>query len=146
MSVTHVTPALRRLVRERAGKCCEYCLIPEAVTWAAHTLDHIIAEKHGGTTTAENLALACTLCNSRKGSDLVSIDEQTGAIEPLFHPRQNHWTAHFQLVGGRIEPRTARGRATSRLLRFNDPNRVQERELLVASGSIREPTAYPERG
>jgi len=61
MSVTHVSPALRRLVRKRAGECCEYCLIPETVTWAAHTLDHIIAEKHGGTTTAENLALACTL-------------------------------------------------------------------------------------
>ena len=140
MSVTHVSPGLRQLVRERAG---EYCLIPEGVTWAAHTVDHIIAEKHGGTTTAENLALACTLCNSRKGSDLVSIDEQTGAIEPLFHPRQNHWTAHFQLVGGRIEPRTAKGRATSRLLRFNDPDRVQERELLVASGSIR---ALPGKG
>jgi 5-methylcytosine-specific restriction endonuclease McrA len=67
MSATHVSASLRRLVRERAGECCEYCLIPEAMTWALHTIDHIIAEKHGGTTAAENLALACTLCNSRKG-------------------------------------------------------------------------------
>ena len=65
MSVTHVSPGLRQLVRERAGECCEYCLIPEGVTWAAHTVDHIIAEKHGGTTTAENLALACTLWNEQ---------------------------------------------------------------------------------
>jgi hypothetical protein len=66
MSATHITVALRRHVRERAGECCEYCLIPEAMTWAAHTIDHIIAEKHGGDSTAENLALACTLCNSRR--------------------------------------------------------------------------------
>jgi len=143
MSATHVSFTLRQLVRERADECCEYCLIPEAMAWAVHTLDHIIAEKHGGNTTAENLALACTLCNSRKGSDLASIDEQTGAIEPLLHPRQNRWTDHFSLVGGRIEPRTAKGRATSRLLRFNDPNCVQERELLVASGSIGEPKSGP---
>ncbi len=109
------------------------------MTWALHTIDHITAEKHGGTTTPENLALACTLCNARKGSDLASIDEQTGAIEPLFHPRRDRWIDHFQLVGGRIEPRTAKGRCTVRLLRFNDPERVTERELLIASGLIREP-------
>ena len=140
MSASHVSAALRRLVRDRAGERCEYCLIPEAMTWALHTIDHIIAEKHGGTTTADNLALACTVCNSRKGSDLASIDEQTGAIEPLFHPRRDRWIDHFQLIGGRIEPRTAKGRTTTRLLRLNDPDRVEERELLVATGSIREPT------
>ena len=85
MSATYIPIALRRQVRERAGERCEYCLIPESMTWAAHTIDHIIAEKHGGSTTVDNLALACTLCNSRKGSDLASIDERTGSIEPLFH-------------------------------------------------------------
>jgi HNH endonuclease len=141
MSTSHVSAFLRRLVRERAGDCCEYCLVPEAITWAPHTIDHIIAEKHGGTTTPENLALACTLCNSRKGTDLASIDEQTGAIEPLFHPRRDRWIDHFQLVGGRIEPRTARGRATTRLLRLNDRDRVEEREILVAAGLIALPPA-----
>ena len=141
MSVTHIPGPLRREVRERAGECCEYCRIPESMTWAVHTIDHIIAEKHGGPTAADNLALACMICNSWKGSDLASIDEQTGSIEPLFHPRRDRWTDHFQLVGGRIEPRTPKGRATARLLRFNDPDRVQERELLVAAGSIRAPDA-----
>jgi hypothetical protein len=141
MSTTHIPIALRRQVRERAGECCEYCLIPESMSWALHTVDHIIAEKHGGATTADNLALACTLCNSRTGSDLASIDEQTGFIEPLFHPRRDRWSDHFQLAGGRIKPRTAAGRVTTQLLHFNDTDRVQERELLVATGSIREPTA-----
>ena len=75
-----------------------------------HTIDHVIAEKHGVATTEDNLALACVLCNSRKGSDLASIDEQTGAVEPLFHPRQDRWTDHVPLVAARIEPLTAKGR------------------------------------
>ena len=140
MSATHIPVALRRKVRERAGEVCEYCLIPETMTWSSHTIDHIVAEKHGGATVADNLALACTLCNSRKGSDLASIDEQTGLIERLFHPRRDRWSDNFRLVGGRIEPRTATGRATARLLHFNDTDLVLERELLVAAGAIREPT------
>jgi hypothetical protein len=139
MSETHVPVALRRLVRERADECCEYCRVPESATWSVHTLDHIIAEKHGGQTGAENLALACTFCNMRKGSDLASIDDQTGLVQPLFHPRRDRWSDHFSLVGGRIDPLTPSGRATARLLRFNDPDRVEERQLLVAAGLIREP-------
>ena len=140
MSATHIPIALRREVHERASECCEYCLIPESMTWALHTIDHIIAEKHGGATSLENLALACTICNSRKGSDLASIDEQTGAIAPLFHPRRDRWRDHFRLAGARIEPLTATGRATVRLLRLNEHPRVEERELLVRIRSVREPT------
>jgi hypothetical protein len=83
MSATHIPSALRRQVRQRARECCEYCLIPESMAWAFHAIDHIVAEKHGGTTAADNLALACTVCNARKGTDLASIDEETGSIEPL---------------------------------------------------------------
>jgi hypothetical protein len=50
MSQTYVPAALRHLARERAQDRCEYCLIPEAVTFAAHWIDHIVAEKHGGKT------------------------------------------------------------------------------------------------
>jgi hypothetical protein len=141
MSVTYIPVPLRRQVRERANECCEYCLIPESLTWASHTIDHIIAEKHGGSTTADNLGLACTLCNIRKGSDLASIDKQAGFVEPLFHPRSDRWRDHFQLIGGQIEPLTPSGRATARLLQFNAPARVQEREVLFAAGAIREPMA-----
>jgi hypothetical protein len=110
------------------------------MTWAVHTIDHIIAEKHGGSTSADNLALACTVCYARKGSDLASIDERTGANEPLFNPRRDRWTDHFRL-GGRIEPLSAIARVTARLLGFNHPNRVKERELLVTAGAIGEPPA-----
>jgi len=70
MSQTHIPAALRRLVRERAGERCEYCLIPESVTFSPHWIDHVVAEKHGGKTEAENLANSCVLCNQRKGSEL----------------------------------------------------------------------------
>ena len=66
MSTTYIPIALRRQVYERAKGYCEYCLIPDIAAFAPHEIDHIIAEKHGGLTEAENLALSCTLCNKHK--------------------------------------------------------------------------------
>lgn len=115
MSQTYVSAALRRMVRERAGDRCEYCLMPERFTFATHWIDHIVAEKHGGKTEAENLANSCILCNQRKGSDLSSIDFESGRIVLLFHPRRDRWIDHFRLLGSRIEPITPTGRATEKL-------------------------------
>ena len=136
MSQTYIPAALRRSVRERAGDRCEYCLIPESMTFAPHWIDHIVAEKHGGKTEADNLANSCMLCNQFKGSDLTSIDPQSDEIVALFHPRQDRWTEHFRLVGGRIEGITATGRVTERLLQFNHPDRVEERAHLFELGLL----------
>lgn len=68
MSLTYVSAALRKLVYDRAKGACEYCLIDEENSFARHQIDHVIAEKHGGLTVKENLALSCTLCNKYKGS------------------------------------------------------------------------------
>ena len=137
MSLTHIPVALRRLVRERSGEWCEYCLIPEAVAFAAHWIDHIIAKQHDGPTIANNLALSCLHCNQHKGSDLSSIDPETGLLVALFHPRRDRWGDHYQLAGGRIEALTDFGRVTVRLLQLNRADRVQERELLGAAGLLR---------
>lgn len=64
MSKTYISVALRQLVRDLAQNTCEYCLIPEMAVLVPHEVDHVIAEKHGGQTTEDNLALACTLCNN----------------------------------------------------------------------------------
>jgi hypothetical protein len=85
------------------------------MTLAAHEIDRVIAEKHGGPTEADNLALACALCNGFKGSDPASIDAESGAIVPLFNPRRDHWRENFRLENGHIEPLTACARATVRL-------------------------------
>jgi hypothetical protein len=115
--MTHVPSALRRLTRERAGGACEYCLLPEAMALAPHEPDHVVAQKHGGTTDAANLALSCALCNKHKGSDIASIDPETGEMVPLFNPRIQCWREHFQLVAAQILPVTPIGRATVRLLK-----------------------------
>ena len=141
MSLTYIPAELRRLVRERARERCEYCLIPESAVFAPHEIDHVVAEKHGGATEASNLAFSCVLCNKRKGSDLTSIDPTTGDIVPLFHPRQNRWAEHFQIVEGRVEPLTSTGRVTVRLLQLNYPDRIEERELLLTAGLIELPEA-----
>jgi 5-methylcytosine-specific restriction endonuclease McrA len=66
--MSYVPVALRSTVIERAGGRCEYCLYPQAASFLAFEIEHIISEKHGGKTVAENLALACPYCNRFKGS------------------------------------------------------------------------------
>lgn len=50
---------------------------------------------------------------------------------PLFNPRRQRWSEHFQLNRAHIEPLTAEGRVTVFLLRLNDSERIVERELLI---------------
>ena len=90
----------------------------------------VIAVKHGGHRVAENLALCCSLCNRYKGSDIASIDPETGELTPLFHPRVDRWEEHFQVCDGVIVGLTLKGRATARLLRMNRSTRIKERQLL----------------
>lgn len=125
---------LRRLVIRRANERCEYCLIPQMFTASAHQIDHIIAEKHNGSTTAYNLALSCMICNLRKGSDISSVDPETKDIVPLFHPRRMIWSEHFALTGSTIEGKTACGRTTAWFLRLNEAMRITERAALLAAG------------
>ena len=98
--MAEIATALRWAVRERASGRCEYCGVHEGFTLVSHEIDHVIAVKHGGTTESENLALSCTLCNKHKGSDVASLDPQTGRLEPLFHPRRDLWGDHFEVRAG----------------------------------------------
>jgi hypothetical protein len=71
-------------------------------------MEHIIAEKHGGATEAQNLALACPYCNRAKGTDLGSLDPQTSVLTPFYNPRTQDWqVTHFRLEGASIVPLTA---------------------------------------
>ena len=132
--MTYIPEGLRRLVVERAGGRCEYCLLGRDDSFMPHEVDHIIADKHGGETSEENLCLSCHLCNRHKGTDLASLDPQTRQRVFLFHPRQDNWADHFQLDGARIEPLTPEGRVTARILQFNTLKRVEERLALIAAG------------
>ena len=80
-----VPTALRTLVQARACCRCEYCLIHEGDAHFPHQPDHVIAQKHRGPTHDNNLAWACYLCNLLKGSDIASVDIESGQIVRLFN-------------------------------------------------------------
>ncbi|NJN86806.1 MAG: HNH endonuclease [Leptolyngbyaceae cyanobacterium SL_7_1] len=119
---------------ERAGRRCEYCRFPQSATLFAFEMEHIIAEKHGGATIAENLALACPYCNRAKGTDLGSLDPETGQLTSFFNPRTQLWMEHFRLDKALIVPLTAHGRVTVAILQFNQPERLNERDGLIRLG------------
>jgi hypothetical protein len=130
---SYVSVDLRRLVAQRAGWMCEYCLIAEEDTYLGCQVDHIISEKHGGPTLAENLAWACVFCNRGKGADLASLTA-SGRLERFFNPRQDRWAEHFHLQDARIEAASPIGEVTIKVLQFNSPERILERAVLMDLG------------
>lgn len=143
MSRSYIPAQLRRTVRDHAGARCEYCLIDEDDTYFGCEVDHIISEKHGGETDAANLAYACALCNRAKGSDIGSVDVVTGTFTRFYHPRNDRWSVHFRAAGSEILGRTAIGRVTSEILRFNELGRRLERLELIERGRYPPPGAHP---
>jgi hypothetical protein len=129
---SYISAELRRLVVDRAEQLCEYCLIHEDDTFFGCQVDHIISEKHGGPTEAQNLALACTFCNRYKGSDIGSIVWSTNTFVRFFNPRTDHWADHFVLNGITITALTDIGEVTARILEFNNNDRLLERQNLQA--------------
>jgi hypothetical protein len=132
--MSYISAALRQLVIERAGERCEYCLYPQHASLLAFEMEHIVSEKHGGVTEADNLALACPFCNRAKGADLGSLDPESGELVAFYNPRTQSWRDHFELHGPEIRPLTAHGRVTVLIFQFNHPDRVQERDLLIQGG------------
>ena len=123
--------ALRQLVRQRAADRCEYCRLPQSAVDATFHVEHIIARQHGGDDDLSNLAWSCDRCNLFKGPNLSCIDDETGQIVLLFHPRRDVWSDHFAWHGAWIVGQTATGRATAVLLQMNAPRRRDLRALLL---------------
>jgi hypothetical protein len=133
MSTTYISAELRRSVVDRADRICEYCRIHEDDTFFGCHIDHVISEKHGGATEADNLALACTFCNLHKGSDIGSLTADQ-VLTRFFNPRTDRWSEHFALVSTIIEPLTPIGEVTARIFEFNSSERLLERQALIAVG------------
>lgn len=126
--------ALEAEVIRRARGQCEYCHFPESATELPFHLDHIIAEKHRGPTTAANLAWACFSCNLYKGPNIAGLDPVTGKLTRLFHPRRDVWTGHFHWDGIRLRGMTAVGRTTIAVLAINAADSIAVREALRDEG------------
>ena len=130
-----MSPRIRRLVRDRAGRRCEYCCLHEVdlPLWPFH-LDHIIAEQHARLDDLANLAWACQRCNLFKGTNLSAIDPDSAQVVRLFHPRSDRWEEHFTVQNDRIVGLTPSGRATVWLLQMNTAERMELRAELLALG------------
>lgn len=128
--------ALRHLVRERAGNRCEYCRLPQESYDLTFHVEHIVANQHQQDDGPSNLALACDRCNLHKGTNLVTIDRETGGQVALFNPRTDPWNEHFRFDGAKIVGLTPIGRATVRLLHMNSERRLLLRKRLCAAGEM----------
>jgi 5-methylcytosine-specific restriction endonuclease McrA len=121
----------RNLVRDRAGNRCEYCGLPQsAVSLATFHVEHIRARQHGGSDDPSNLALACQHCNRHKGPNLTGIDPETNQIVPLFNPRRDTHSDHFEARGIFIAGLTPMGRATVNVLAMNSDDQLAIRAAM----------------
>ena len=130
----YVSVELLREVAERAGYRYEYCRLPEAIAMVKFQIEHIIAIKHHGLTISENLAYACPICNSNKGTDIGTLLEGSEFIIPFFNPRKQDWFEHFEVHNGEISSKTQWGEATIKILEFNSIERILERLELSGTG------------
>ncbi len=126
---------LEQLVWQRAEGRCEYCQFPADITLLPMQIDHIIAEKHGGATAADNLALSCERCNSHKGPNIAGYLQ--GRHVPLFNPRKDRWSDHFEWDGPSLVGKTDIGKATIDVLAINLAYRVTLRAALMDEGILR---------
>jgi hypothetical protein len=103
-----------------------------------HQVDHIVAQQHSGSDRESNLCLCCLRCNLKKGPNIASRDPEAANennLVALFHPRQQPWHDNFQLHDdGYIFGTSPAGRATARLLDFNEEDRVVLMRVLMRQG------------
>ena len=133
----YVSAELRRKVAQRANFRCEYCRLPEIAAMVKFQVEHIISLKHSGKTNFENLAYACPICNSEKGTDLGTVLEDDETLVRFFNPRKHNWHDHFEVKEGLISPKTSIGASTVKIFDFNRLERILERLELMDVG------AYP---
>ena len=128
--------ATKHFTRQRAHNRCEYCGVHQQYyPDSTFHIEHIVARQHGGSEDAANLALACHLCNNKKGPNLSGIDSDTSELIRLFNPRTDVWNEHFRLEdSGFIVGLTPIGRTTAYVLGMNSGIRVQIRLRIAQLG------------
>jgi hypothetical protein len=140
--VSTVSESLRRQIIARAGNCCEYCHLPTTGQVGRFPIDHVIPRSRQGPTDLTNLALACPHCNGHKWAHSSGIDPVSTEIVPLFNPRTQVWSDHFQWSEQSpvlLEGKTATGRATVVVLQMNHEEIQLVRSLLLRLGVPLEP-------
>jgi HNH endonuclease len=126
----------RDFIEHRAQGCCEYCKMLHDFSPDTFEIEHIIALIQGGTNALSNLAFSCGGCNNRKSVKIVALDPLSGVNVPLFNPRIDIWSNHFewQTDYSIVEGISAIGRATVEQLKLNRKGLVNLRKALVVFG------------
>lgn len=88
--------SVRAVVFAAAGDCCEYCLSQARFSPSSFSVEHVVPRVDGGTNDITNLAQSCMGCNGHKHARQDGADPLTGDRVPLFHPRRDTWSDHFQ--------------------------------------------------
>lgn len=119
------------LVALRAGHRCEYCHAPESVFNFPFEVEHVMPLSQDGRNDDSNLALSCRSCNLYKGPAIDGLDEESGNIAPLFHPRQHEWETHFEvdMETGKLVGLTDVARVTINRLRLNSDLQLRARKV-----------------
>jgi HNH endonuclease len=123
----------RLIIANRAQFKCEYCLLPEKVSFYNFQIDHIISLKHGGNNDLENLAYCCPDCNYYKGTDLGSVIND-GKLIRFYNPRTDIWSDFFEIVNDVILSKNDIGKVTEKIFKFNDIDRLIFRKELIQLG------------
>lgn len=124
----------------RSGNRCEYCGLSQIGQEATFHIDHVVPRAAGGSTTKENLALACVSCSLRKGAKQTATDAESGERVPLFNPRTQTWSEHFRWENETVVPLSLTGRVTAAVLSMNRPVIVAIRQEESARGRHPPPT------
>src|SRR5229473_836731 len=136
MPEPRVTARQRRTVAARARECCEYCRSQARFPMQSFSTEHIVPRGRGVATALDNLALSCQGCNNHKHLAMTGRDPATRETVPLYHPRRQRWSDHFEWSAdfSRILGLTPTGRATVETLHLNREKLVNLRRVLYAMG------------
>ena len=137
MQREYIPVEVNRRVRAAAQHRCGYCLSPQRLVMARLEIEHLIPASKGGSSTESNLWLCCPLCNRYKSDRTLATDPDTKKEVPLFNPREQRWSDHFQWTpdGLRIAGLTPTGRATVAALHLaDDADAIEVRSYWVLAG------------
>lgn len=136
MSATSISAKLRNKILNRDKFHCVYCRSQQSLLGSSLTLDHIIPQSLGGSSTEKNLCAACYDCNFIKANRIHALDPATELRASLFDTTRQHWPDHFQWNADKtlIEGLTPTGRATVKALKLNRPKLVIARRFWLKTG------------
>ncbi len=134
--MSRISRKLREKIIQTAKNRCGYCQTPQDLVPIPFEIEHILPKAAGATNDEENLWLSCGVCNSFKHAKTHAIDPETNLDTPIFNPRNQVWSKHFEFSKDKTEilGKTACGRATVVALKLNNQRAVKMRKLWVSVG------------